>query len=330
MRIQYRKLKNGIEIVRCYGTDPVVVLPDFIDGIPVVRVAAYTFSARKSEEDTDVLEYLGESIQFTDEHLLAGMEIQEIVFPDSVESIGNYIFYGCKSLKRLEFSDRLQDIGSGAFTGADGIENLEVHLNDTEKSCVKEILGDLWQRIDVTFYYKNSKETVKLVFPEHYEEAVENTPARILFTQHHGTGNNYRQCFTAKEVDFRKYDELFFLASVLDKTEVLIDLVFSRLIYSKGLTEKNKASYQNYIQMNLQEIIQKVIKEINKEINKFTILHEISQNKMWTKDAMELALQTSAQVQDRELTAWLMNENYKFFGQCEEKREVKKKKKFAL
>lgn len=26
----------------------------------------------------------------------------------------------------------------------------------------------------------------KLLFPEHYEEAVENTPARILETHHHG------------------------------------------------------------------------------------------------------------------------------------------------
>lgn len=328
MRIQYRNIENGIEIVRCYGTDPVVILPDFIDGIPVIRVAAYTFSARKSEEDTDVREYREESIQFTEERLLAGMEIQEVVFPDSVEAIGNYIFYGCKALKRLQFSDRLRDIGSGAFTGADSIENLDVHLNDGEKSCVKEILGDLWQRIDVTFYYRNSGEVVKLVFPEHYEEAVENTPARILFTQHHGTGNNYRQCFTAREIDFRKYDDLFQLTSVLDKTEVLIDLVFSRLLYPKGLTEKNKSSYQSYVSENLQEIIQKVIKGINKEINKFTILNEISQNKLWTKEAMGQALQVSAAVQDRELTAWLMNENHKFFGQSEEKKEIKKK--FAL
>lgn len=91
---------------------------------------------------------------------------------------------------------------------------MNVFLMDGEKSCVKEILGELWQRIDVTFYRNYVKtvdrqdanlqnidpqivnrqstdretEIVKLVFPEHYEEAVENTPARILFTQHHGTG----------------------------------------------------------------------------------------------------------------------------------------------
>ena len=64
---------------------------------------------------------------------------------------------------------------------------------------------DLWQRIDVVFYEgcgneERGKISARLVFPEHYEEAVENTPARILFTQHHGSGNNYRQCFYNKEM----------------------------------------------------------------------------------------------------------------------------------
>ena len=34
---------------------------------------------------------------------------------------------------------------------------MNVFLMDGEKSCVKEILGELWQRIDVTFYRKYVK-----------------------------------------------------------------------------------------------------------------------------------------------------------------------------
>ena len=87
-----------------------------------------------------------------------------------------------------------------------------------------------------------------LVFPEHYEEAVENTPARILFTQHHGSGNNYRQCFYNKEADFRKYDSLFYSARAQDKTDVITDLVFSRLMYPAGLTEEARKSIRKLYQ----------------------------------------------------------------------------------
>lgn len=208
MRIQYRIRDGYAEIVRCFGTGETVVVPEKIGEITVRAVAAYTFSDKKSSEDQDVLEYRTEDgfLEEDREQLLAGEKIAEVVFPETVQEIGNYIFYGCRKLKKLTFSDRLYRIGSGAFTGCGKLRELNVFLMDGEKSCVKEILGELWQRIDVTFYRKYVKivdqqdvnlqstdpqtvnqrsadretEVVKLVFPEHYEEAVENTPARIF------------------------------------------------------------------------------------------------------------------------------------------------------
>lgn len=332
MKIQYRKVKSGIEIVRCFGTEPYVVLPVQIEGFPVTRVAAYTFSARKGEEDTDVLEYQTEDTILTGdiEHLLAGLDIEEVVFPNTVEAIGNYVFYGCKSLKRIEFSDTLMDIGSGAFTGCDRLSKLDVHLNLGEKSCVKEILGDLWQRIDVSFYYDDKKEKVDLIFPEHYEEAVENTPARILFTQHHGSGNNYRQCFTSKEVDYRKYDELFAVAKVHDKTELLADLAFSRLISEKGLSEKSKKMYEDYISENMQDILQNLVKNKNSETKIFLYLQEMSQKKLLNIEALDLAIQLSAEEGMQEVSAWLMNERFQLTTKNEKTPAGKKRKKFAL
>ena len=48
-----------------------------------------------------------------------------------------------------------------------------------EKSCVKEILGELWQRIDVAFSYEDQRDAY-FVFPEHYEEAVERSLIHIF------------------------------------------------------------------------------------------------------------------------------------------------------
>ena len=46
-------------------------------------------------------------------------------------------------------------------------------MRQGKKSGVKEMLGEMWQRIDVNFLYEY--EEARLVFPEHYDEAVENT-----------------------------------------------------------------------------------------------------------------------------------------------------------
>lgn len=310
--------------MRCFGSDTKVILPEQIAGYPVCCVAAYAFSARKEKEEEDVLVYETDGGLFVaGAHLLAGNEIESVVFPDTVRQIGNYIFYGCKSLRELEFADTLTQIGSGAFTGCGQLAVLRVHLQNGEKSCVKEILGDLWQRMDVTFYYEGidrekSIRSVKLVFPEHYEEAVENTPARILFTQHHGTGNNYRQCFYDREMDFRKYDELFPLAIAQDKPDVLADMVFSRLESDYDLTEVHEKMYENYVREHLPEIVDYLVKQEN-----LKRLNMISERRLWSESGLDEAIRAAAEGNRPEVLSFLMNEKHLLYPQ-------KKKKKFEL
>lgn len=318
MKIQYRIKNEQVEIVRCFGTDSQVVLPAEVAGYPVHRVAAYAFSARKSKEDTDVLVYDTDDGLFSDgQYLLAGNEIESVKFPDTVEQIGNYIFYGCKSLRKLEFSDALTQIGSGAFTGCGQLAYLKVHLLQGEKSCVKEILGDLWQRIDVTFCFDGGR-IVKLVFPEHYEEAVENTPARILFTQHHGTGNNYRQCFYNREMDYRKYDELFPLALAQDKPEVLADMVFCRLEYPHDLRKVHETMYESYIREHLPEVAGYLIEQ-----EMLNWLNQISRRGLWSEAGLDEAIRVAAEMEKGEVLSFLMNEKHLLFPE-------KKRKKFEL
>lgn len=322
MRIQYRKRMDGVEIVRCYGNDFKVVLPENIEGSPVKRVAAYAFSARKQKEDQDVLE-IETSESFLSENreqLLAGDFIEEIVFPDSVEEIGNYIFYGCRELRRLSFSDSLMRLGSGAFTGCGKLRYLTVRLRKGQQTCVKEILGELWQRMDVTF----QKETqfIELVFPEHYEEAVENTPARILFTQHHGTGNLYRQCFYDRMLDYRKYDELFPLALAQDKLPVLVDLVFCRLQSGYELTRHHQRIYEAYIREHLVEITEYLV-----EREQIERLRQISEWKFWTEEALDAGVQSAAECKKTELVGVLMNERHRLL---DGKQPAGRKRRFEL
>ena len=50
MKVHYRIIDDGIEIVRCFGADPEIVIPEVIDGRTVKRMAPYAFSARKDHE----------------------------------------------------------------------------------------------------------------------------------------------------------------------------------------------------------------------------------------------------------------------------------------
>lgn len=317
MRLHYRKISDGIEIIRCFGTDPCLELPDKIDGRPVKRMAPYAFSSRKSTEEEDVLVYEAESGRiFRDgEQLLAGDVLECVRLPDMLEEAGRYLFYGCRNLKKLSFSDRLTDIGSGAFTGCRSLAELHVRLREGKRTCVPDILGDLWQRIDVTFYEKDKK--MKLVFPEHYEEAVENTPARILFTQHHGSGNNYRQCFYNKEIDCRKYDSLFYSARAQDGIGVISDLIFARLMYPEELTEDARGAYEDYVRMHSREVAEYLTGAEN-----MRALKVFSGRNLWTREALTGAVQYASARGKREVLTFLMDEMHRIYPERKKKYEL--------
>lgn len=318
MKIYYRAAADGsAEILRCFGTDPRIVLPERVGGKTVTAVAAYAFSDRKASEEAGALVYETEDHRLfrEGEQMLAGELVESVAFPPTVERIGKYIFYGCRNLKELRFSDRLRDIGSGAFTGCRSLGRLDVELTEGKKTCVKEILGDLWQRIDVTFL-RNGRAAC-LVFPEHYEEAVENTPARILFTQHHGSGNNYRQCFYDREMDFRKYDSLFYLARAQEKISVLTDLVFARLMGPVELTREAEAGYEQFVREREEEILSLLTDRGDMEK-----LREISSRSLWEREPLEHAIGYASVQKQGEVLSFLMNEKQKFFPGVRKKYEL--------
>lgn len=336
MKIHYRVKNNTIELVRCYGSDDRVVIPAEIQGLPVVSAAPYAFSAHKDgEEEVEVWES-EDVLSFGEERLLAGEEVREIVFPDTLKEIGRYIFYGCKKLERLEFSDTLMQVGTGAFTGCSGLKELVIHQKKGIKSCAKEILGELWQKIDVDFLYENGEAGGKrahMVFPEHYDEAVENTPARILFTEYHGSGTNYRQCFYSKELDFAEYDSLFDMAVVMDKLEVLVDMSFGRLRDPWQLSEKAKKQYEDYIRGNLTDIGEYLVESGNLDG-----LELLSREKLWNREGLEHSIDVASRKKDMEISAFLMNERSRMMEEERKvvdemegsERPVKRRKKFQL
>ena len=322
MKIYYREKSGGIEILRCFGIEGRVEIPGMIDDKLVISAAPYAFSSHMDEKEelkNASLWEVSDGLEFgREEHVLAGNDVEEIVFPHTLKEIGRYIFYGCGNLKKLEFSDSLMQIGCGAFTGCHALEKLTVHMRQGKKSGVKEMLGEMWQRIDVNFLYeyeedsiekpdmmyrRENKSEARLVFPEHYDEAVENTPARILYTEYHGSGSNYRQCFYDRELNYQEYDRLFEMAVAMDKLEVLVDMSFGRLEFPYELTEKARENYREYIRKNLEDIAEYLVKQ--EDMHRLEV---ISSQKLWTLEGIDSALDCASQRKETEVSAFLMNE----------------------
>ena len=322
MKIYYREKSGGIEILRCFGIEGRVEIPGMIENKLVISAAPYAFSSHMDEKEdlkNASLWEVSEGLGFgREEHVLAGNDVEEIVFPDTLKEIGRYIFYGCGNLKKLEFSDSLMQIGCGAFTGCHALEKLTVHMKHGKKSGIKEMLGEMWQRINVNFLYeyeedgieksdvmhrRENKSEARLVFPEHYDEAVENTPARILYTEYHGSGSNYRQCFYDKELNYQEYDRLFEMAVAMDKLEVLVDMSFGRLEFPYELTGKARENYREYIRKNLGDIAEYLVKQ--EDMHRLEV---ISSQKLWTLEGIDSALDCASKRKETEVSAFLMNE----------------------
>lgn len=322
MKIYYREKSGGIEILRCFGIEGRVEIPGMIENKLVISAAPYAFSSHMDEKEelkNASLWEVSEGLGFgREERVLAGNDVEEIVFPDTLKEIGRYIFYGCGNLKKLEFSDSLMQIGCGAFTGCHALEKLTVHMKQGKKSGIKEMLGEMWQRINVNFLYeyeedgieksdimhrRENKSEARLVFPEHYDEAVENTPARILYTEYHGSGSNYRQCFYDKELNYQEYDRLFEMAVAMDKLEVLVDMSFGRLEFPYELTGKARENYREYIRKNLGDIAEYLVKQ--EDMHRLEV---ISSQKIWTLEGIDSALDCASKRKETEVSAFLMNE----------------------
>lgn len=322
MKIYYREKSGGIEILRCFGIEGRVEIPGMIENKLVISAAPYAFSSHMDEKEelkNASLWEVSEGLGFgREERVLAGNDVEEIVFPDTLKEIGRYIFYGCGNLKKLELSDSLMQIGCGAFTGCHALEKLTVHMKQGKKSGIKEMLGEMWQRINVNFLYeyeedgieksdimhrRENKSEARLVFPEHYDEAVENTPARILYTEYHGSGSNYRQCFYDKELNYQEYDRLFEMAVAMDKLEVLVDMSFGRLEFPYELTGKARENYREYIRKNLGDIAEYLVKQ--EDMHRLEV---ISSQKLWTLEGIDSALDCASKRKETEVSAFLMNE----------------------
>ena len=164
MEFEYEVKDGEILLKRIYGSEERVAVPAQIEGLPVTALAPYIFSQARREPDQKAA--------------ICGNQVKEILLPDSIREIGGYAFYGCYYLEALTITHRTRDIAGGAFTGCHHLKKLTFRMDQAEGYCMKDVLSEVHHELKASMVYKDRICT--LLFPEYYEEAVENTPARML------------------------------------------------------------------------------------------------------------------------------------------------------
>ena len=246
MKFIYTRLKDEIRIDKIEDPEAVIYVPEQFEDCPVTELGAY---------------------------VLAHSAVEEIHLPPYVRKIGAYGFYECEQLKRIYCYSRALDLGAGLFAGVPAAEYLDITEFPGERSCLKEMLTELRQTLRVQLHQMPaaalgkdavpvsgnapekmpvSGDTVdemeaRLIFPEYYEDSVENTPARIVSIETHGCGHRYRYCFAGRVFQYRGYDELFPHVQVQEKEELVMELALGRLMYPRELSEKFREHYLDYV-----------------------------------------------------------------------------------
>nr|WP_294463694.1 leucine-rich repeat domain-containing protein [uncultured Sellimonas sp.] len=301
----YYRMEEGKEktvtITGCFGDNPEVVLPERIDGLLVTRIGDYGFSSEEEEENVRIFPSDGEP-EGAKESLIRG-RVEEIHLPEGLREVGRYAFYRCFRLRCISFTDSLTSIGSGAFTGCQ-LSRVEIRCRKTRQTCLRQILEEQRFELFVHISYEEGEkvETAGLVFPEHYEEAVENTPARIVETHYHGSGGDYRQCVYLREINYEEYDALFAKAKARENEGTLIRIALARLREPYRLTEKAKQEYVEFLKDCAARTAGYLVEQDDMETVRFLLEEGI-----WEGDALEDALNEAEKREHAEAAAILLS-----------------------
>ena len=195
--------------------------------------------------------------------------LEQVTLPAGLKAIDDYAFYGCSNLKSLRLPEGVVRIGKYAFYNCRKMEEINIPLATTDLNMglflncdalkyltfgrcrhISDLISGLNHELHLTidFPQENGEtETSRLIIPDFQYEYIEDTPARQFHQVNYGTGHIFRQCIGNSEIDFRRYDEIFYLTKREDEAETVLILAMNRLQYPYRMQEKHKETYLNYI-----------------------------------------------------------------------------------
>ena len=232
-------------------------LPDTIR-----EMGAYAFGGCSALE----VIHLPEHLSVLPDHVFAGcISLKQIALPPHLSVIEGYAFYDCRSLEKLRIPETVQKIGAYACYNCREMEEINIPRETTDLgtglflNCDKltsisfgrcrhiaDLVAVLNHELHLTMDFDDGNRA-KLLIPDFQYEYIEDTPARQFHQVNYGTGHLFRQCIGNSDIDFRRFDELFYLTKREDGALMVLLLTMYRLEYPYRLQENRRQDYLQYL-----------------------------------------------------------------------------------
>lgn len=171
--------------------------------------------------------------------------LKSLPIPQGVQAMGRYAFYNCRSLTKINIPPSTEHLETGLFLNCDCL--YEIHFGQCKH--ISDLIAVLNHELLLTIDFPDAR--VKLLIPDFQYEYIENTPARQFHQVNYGTGHLFRQCIHNSDIDFRRYDELFYLTKREDAAVLVLLLAVYRLSYPYRLPENRRETYLSYVREHL-------------------------------------------------------------------------------
>jgi len=193
------------------------------------------------------------------DHAVANQPVREVYMPKTLRRIGRYGFYNCENLQILHFYAETTEIGGGVFNASTKIREIYIHMGTNERSSLRDFVTEITGRVMVHYFLTDENgqewEAARLIYPEFYDEAIENTPAKNLSFAIHGSGQRYRYSFENRKILFDRYDKAFVKETIVESVELAAEIAVNRLMFPYELRPDAKEQYEKFLKEHLCEVL---------------------------------------------------------------------------
>lgn len=118
------------------GEEENVVIPEYIDGLPVVGIDNYAFSVSAISGIKSV--FIPKTVKYINDGAFSYCQnMESLIISDGVEYIGKFAFVGCSKLTSVTIPKSVKKIDDMAFNGCDAITEFVIESPDCDIYCME-------------------------------------------------------------------------------------------------------------------------------------------------------------------------------------------------
>ena len=297
-RLVVRREADGVVLLRAATCDECAVLPDAVDGVPVVALGDHALTPAAAPTDGEALTITGAPCDGAWDN----RALRELTLPPALAAVGDYALMNCRALQTLRLTDRPVAWGTGALMNCRALRRIELLWDERDDGgAAVYFAGELSGELDVSAW-RERRCVLRLIFPEYDETYEENGPAHHFDYRVYGAGQPYHRAFPGGGLSLADYDALWdrFLAGE-HEPDTALRIAWWRVCCPYQLRENAAARYRAYLAAHADEALRYLLTLGDAALTE-TLLREID----CPADALRRAAALARERRDTAATAILL------------------------